>query len=94
MLAPKYSYFTPCMQKKSEGIKEIEMLNSSTDVPTSAEIYKPAFANSFISESIVLGQRNLLNIFRSKELFLGRVGLMVCSTILLPSLSRNKGNYL
>jgi len=80
------------VQKKSEGGKEIEMLNSSTDVSTSAEIYKPAFANSFISESIVLGQRNLLNIFRSKELFLGRVGLMVCSTILLPSLSRNKGN--
>jgi hypothetical protein len=49
-------------QKKYEGIKEIEMLNSGTNVSTSAEIYKPAFANSFISESIVLGQCNLLNI--------------------------------
>ncbi|KAH9545509.1 hypothetical protein CY35_12G051700 [Sphagnum magellanicum] len=83
-------------RKKSDGIKEIEMLNSSTDVSTSAEIYKPAFANSFISESIVLGQRNLLNIFRSKELFLGRVGLMVVvgltmATLFLRSHHTRKG---
>ncbi len=69
-----------CVQKKSQGIKALEVRKSTTDEQTiivSAAIYKPAFATSFLSETIVLGERNLINVFRTKELFFIRLCITV-----------------
>jgi hypothetical protein len=69
-----------CVQKKSQGIQALDVRKSTTDEETiieSAAIYKPAFATSFLSETIVLGERNLINVFRTKELFFIRLCITV-----------------
>ncbi len=81
LLAKKFkAIYVICVQKKSQGIKALEVRTSTTDEQTiieSAAIYKPAFATSFLSETIVLGERNLINVFRTKELFFIRLCITV-----------------
>ncbi|KAH9545510.1 hypothetical protein CY35_12G051800 [Sphagnum magellanicum] len=76
-------------QKKSQGIKALEVRKSTTDEQTiivSAAIYKPAFATSFLSETIVLGERNLINVFRTKELFFIRLCITTLVALTMATL--------
>lgn len=69
------------MQKQSGSNEDFTRLPRKQDcaweMKTVAATKHHYFATSFMSEVLVLLHRNFINVFRTKELFLTRVGIMV-----------------
>eukprot|EP00850_Spirogloea_muscicola_P012935 SM000085S23285 [mRNA] locus=s85:456020:458587:+ [translate_table: standard] len=69
-------------QRGKDALKSLSLLSSSMGVLAE----RPEYASGFLGETAVLADRNFKNIFRTKELFGARIGLMLATGLTMGSL--------